>query len=70
MLSGNVVLTQGENVTKGDKLVYDLKTGHATVTGKRVSGMFSTGNYVASPAVGADSGNVDTRRAGVRSSSR
>ena len=28
-LFGNVVLTQGENVTKGDRLVYDTTTGQA-----------------------------------------
>jgi lipopolysaccharide export system protein LptA len=28
-LLGNVVLTQGENVTKGDRLVYDTTTGQA-----------------------------------------
>ena len=70
VLSGNVVLTQGENVTKGDKLVYDLKSGHATVTGKRVSGMFKTGNDTTAPAAGADGEDAASRRAGVRSSSR
>ena len=68
VLSGNVVLTQGENVTKGDKLVYDLKSGHATVTGKRVSGMFKTGNDTPA-AVGLDSDDAAPRR-GARSSSR
>ena len=68
VLSGNVVLTQGENVTKGDKLVYDLKSGHATVTGKRVSGMFKTGNDA--PAAGADGDEAAPRRVGVKSSSR
>jgi len=33
-LYGNVTLTQGPNITKGDKLVYDLKTSQAVVTGK------------------------------------
>jgi len=33
-LYGNVTLTQGPNVTKGDNLVYDLKTSQAVVTGK------------------------------------
>jgi lipopolysaccharide export system protein LptA len=30
-LNGNVVLTQGESVTKGDRLVYDVTTGQAVV---------------------------------------
>jgi len=32
-LIGNVTLTQGTTVTQGDKLIYDLGTGRATVTG-------------------------------------
>jgi lipopolysaccharide export system protein LptA len=38
-LIGNVTLTQGANVTKGDKLIYDLTTKQAAVTG-RVRSMF------------------------------
>lgn len=38
-INGNVTLTQGENVTKGDKLVYDLNTKQSVVTG-RVRSMF------------------------------
>ena len=38
-LIGNVTLTQGPNVTKGDKLVYDLTTKQSAVTG-RVRSMF------------------------------
>jgi lipopolysaccharide export system protein LptA len=38
-LIGNVTLTQGPNVTKGDKLIYDLTTKQAVVTG-RVRSMF------------------------------
>jgi lipopolysaccharide export system protein LptA len=30
-LTGNVVLTQGESVTKGDRLIYDVTTGQAVV---------------------------------------
>ncbi len=33
-LIGNVALSQGENVTRGDKLIYDLATGQAVVTSK------------------------------------
>jgi lipopolysaccharide export system protein LptA len=38
-LIGNVTLTQGPNVTKGDQLSYDLNTNRAAVTG-RVRSMF------------------------------
>lgn len=33
-LIGNVTLTQGPNITKGDKLTYDLTTKQAVVTGR------------------------------------
>jgi lipopolysaccharide export system protein LptA len=39
-LLGNVTLSDGGNVTKGDKLTYDMTTGHATVEGGRVQGQF------------------------------
>src|ERR1700730_11220685 len=39
-LIGNVTLTQGANVTKGDKLIYDLTTKQAIVTGGRVRSLF------------------------------
>ncbi len=46
-LIGNVILSDGRNVTKGDKLTYDLTTGQATVdTGpaaNRVKGLFIPG---------------------------
>ena len=34
MLIGNVALSQGENVTRGDQLTYDLTTGQAVVSSK------------------------------------
>ncbi len=37
-LTGNVTLTQGENVVKGDRLVYDVTTGMATVQGGAAQG--------------------------------
>jgi lipopolysaccharide export system protein LptA len=37
---GNVTLSQGPNVTKGDKLIYDLTTKEAVVTGGRVKSLF------------------------------
>ena len=52
VLTGHVVLTDGRNVTKGDRLVYDLATGQAAVQGgaSRVHGLFLPGS--ADPAGG------------------
>jgi lipopolysaccharide export system protein LptA len=52
VLSGHVVLTDGRNVTRGDRLVYDLATGQAAVQGgaSRVHGLFLPGS--ADPAGG------------------
>lgn len=52
VLSGNVTLSQGPNVTLGDKLVYELKTGQAKVTGARVRSMFQPNNEEAAPKKG------------------
>lgn len=41
-LSGGVVITQGANVLKGERLVVDLTTNFAKVEGGRVQGLFST----------------------------
>ncbi|MGH6800354.1 MAG: LptA/OstA family protein [Methylocella sp.] len=41
-LIGNVTLSRGPNVTKGDKVIYDLNTSQAAVTG-RVRSMFLPG---------------------------
>jgi lipopolysaccharide export system protein LptA len=46
VLTGNVVLSQCQNVTRGSRLVYDMKTGRANmdpVAGGRVSAMFVPG---------------------------
>lgn len=51
-LIGNVTLSQGPNVTKGDKLIYDLTTSQAVVTG-RVRSMFIPSN---GPAKGENGG--------------
>lgn len=59
-LLGNVVLSQGPNVTKGDRdsrLVYDLDTGHAQVLGGRVNSIFTPNSS-------------DDRRPGERRSAR
>jgi lipopolysaccharide export system protein LptA len=46
VLSGHVVLTDGRNVTKGERLVYDLTSGQAAVQGggARVQGLFLPGS--------------------------
>ena len=50
ILTGNVVMTQGTNITKGDRLTYDLTTGMATVDREsnaptaRVQGYFIPGS--------------------------
>jgi lipopolysaccharide export system protein LptA len=38
---GNVILTDCENIQRGDLMVYNLKSGVATVSGGRVTGIFS-----------------------------
>lgn len=51
-MTGDVVLVQGKNVTKGDKLVIDVKTNHAVLTStaqgrnhpQRVRGVFYNAN--------------------------
>ena len=58
-LSGNVTLSDGGNVTKGEKLTYDLASGEATVemgpVAKRVKGLFIPGSN--------DSGGDDKTKA-------
>ncbi|PPQ26020.1 lipopolysaccharide transport periplasmic protein LptA [Rhodoblastus sphagnicola] len=50
-LSGNVSLSQGENITKGDELVYDLQSGQAVVSSKgRVKSRIVPGDKSAQPA--------------------
>ncbi len=46
ILTGHVVLTDGRNVTKGERLVYDLNSGQAAVQGgaSRVTGLFLPGS--------------------------
>ena len=41
VLTGNVRLSRGSDITEGDKLVYDLKSGQAAVSGGRVRSMFT-----------------------------
>ncbi len=53
-LIGNVTLTQGPNVTKGDKLTYDLTTSQAVVTGRVKSMFIPSGGAKAADAPEAD----------------
>jgi lipopolysaccharide export system protein LptA len=56
-MTGDVVLVQGKNVTKGDKLVIDVKTNHAVLTTtaqgrnrpERVRGVFYNANAATAP---------------------
>jgi lipopolysaccharide export system protein LptA len=43
-LTGNAVLSDGPNVTKGERVVYDLDTGVANVEGGRVRALFVPGS--------------------------
>lgn len=46
-MNGNVVLTKGDNILKGDKLIVDMTTGVSRVEmkpGGRVSGLFKSNN--------------------------
>ena len=57
-LTGNVVMTQGQNVLRGERLVVDLTTGVSRVeSGKggqgRVQGLFLPGSGAAGNAAGA-----------------
>lgn len=42
-MTGNVVLSDGDNVQAGEKLVYRTKTGVGTMEGGRVRGIFTPG---------------------------
>ena len=42
-LIGHVSLSQGTNITTGDKLTYDLTTSQAQVEGGRVQSIFTPG---------------------------
>ena len=60
-MTGEVVMVQGDNVVKGDKVVIQVKTGHADVisntTGRnkpeRVRGVFYTNSQTPAPAAPA-----------------
>ncbi|HWG06502.1 MAG TPA: LptA/OstA family protein [Beijerinckiaceae bacterium] len=42
-LNGHVSLSQGPNITKGDRLIYDLSTSQAQIEGGRVESIFTPG---------------------------
>ena len=58
-LIGHVTLSDGQNVTKGDKLTYDLKSGQATVDTSAKSGRVH-GQFV--PKSGADATKPDAAK--------
>ena len=58
-LIGHVTLSDGQNVTKGDKLTYDLKSGQATVDTSAKSGRVH-GQFV--PKSGADATKSDAAK--------
>jgi lipopolysaccharide export system protein LptA len=43
-LTGDVALSQGGNVTRGERMVYDVNSGVARVEGGRVRGLFVPGS--------------------------
>ena len=75
-LNGNVTLSQGTNVTQGDRLIYDMATGQAQVfsgqtNGGRVMSVFTPGSGppggpakpAAAPKASATNGTVNKRKA-------
>ena len=65
-LIGHVTLSDGQNVTKGDKLTYDLKNGQATVDTSarsgRVHGQFVPKSNTDATKSGAGSDKADAGR--------
>ena len=70
-LTGNVTLSQGTNVTKGDRLVYDLTSGQAQVfsgqTYGRVKSVFTPGSAGPDDAAGGKKKAPKPRTAGTAS---
>lgn len=44
VLTGKVALSKGQNVTRGDRMLYNTKTGIANIDGGRVQGFFVPGS--------------------------
>ena len=65
-LIGHVTLSDGQNVTKGDKLTYDLKSGLATVDTSaksgRVHGQFTPKSSADAAKPGADATKADAAK--------
>lgn len=69
ILTGNVALSQGENITKGQKLIYDTETGVAVVEsgaaagvpGGRVRGVFVPGSDEKADRKGKGETKVDPK---------
>jgi len=60
-LTGNATLSDGPNVTKGERVVYDINTGVAnieTAPGGRVRALFVPGSGSATPAAGSAPANA------------
>lgn len=51
-LSGNAALSQGPNVTRGERVIYNLDTGIANVEGGRVRALFVPGSEAQTPGTG------------------
>jgi lipopolysaccharide export system protein LptA len=73
-VGGNVVLTQGQNVLKGDRLVIDLKTGESrfenpgnTPTGGRIRALFMPKADANAKSKDAKSGDVKPTEARAKS---
>lgn len=49
VMTGNVVLTEDENIVRGDRLVVDLKTGEAQMQGRRVQTILVPGRMQDGP---------------------
>ncbi|MEA2987120.1 MAG: lipopolysaccharide export system protein LptA [Alphaproteobacteria bacterium] len=50
-LTGNVVISQGQNVLRGERLIVDRATGVSRMEGGRVQGIFQRGKEDGSPAL-------------------
>jgi lipopolysaccharide export system protein LptA len=61
-MTGGVVITQGKNVLRGERLVVDVATGHARVEGGRVQGMFSPNSKDAKPESATPAGAKPAQR--------
>jgi lipopolysaccharide export system protein LptA len=61
-LIGNVTLSQGDNVAKGERLVYDIATGQATVLGGQSQGGRVRSVFTPGEAKGSSPAAAGTRQ--------